>query len=70
MAENRSEESKKKRREYSSQYSAEHYERINLTVPIGTKEKFKKMAEWRKKSVSALVVEAMDRYASMRGKKF
>lgn len=45
---------------YISDYSKEHYERINLSVPKGLKEEWKKWADKQGKSMSAFVMDAVE----------
>ncbi len=64
MAEKRSEEGKRRKNQYASQYSMEHYERINTTMPIGTKERFKNVADKLGLSVSMLMLKSVEYYCS------
>lgn len=67
MAEKRSKEGKRRKNQYASQYSMEHYERINASMPIGTKEKFKKIASEQGLSVSQMILQAVKEYAIRKG---
>ena len=63
----RSEKSKKRQREYANEYTSKHYERINSTYPIGTKELFKMIASEQGLSVSQMILQAVKEYAIRKG---
>ena len=43
-----------------NKYIAGHYDRINLTVPKGKKEEYKKLAEDHGKSLNAYIVDLLE----------
>ena len=47
---------------YTHEYSKRNYERINLTMPIGTKEKYRKIAESRGMSISRFFLVSAEEY--------
>ncbi len=46
-----------------NKWNAAHYERINLTVPIGKRDDYKALAEHLEMSVNQLFVTAVQEYA-------
>lgn len=53
-------EEKKRKAKWQNDYISKNYDRINLTVPKGEKEKIKAHAESRGESVNAFISRAID----------
>lgn len=64
MKEKRTEQGQKSKQVYIDSYKREHYDRITITAPKGTKERWKEQAEARDMSVSQLAIKAIDAYTT------
>ena len=58
--EKRTEEGKKRKNIYNSKYTAENYDRINLCVEKGLKNKIKDLATQEGLSVSAYIIKCIE----------
>ena len=47
-----------------NKYIKNNYDRVNLTMPKGKKEEYKKMAESEGKSLNKLIVELLEEFKS------
>ena len=57
---NRSPESKRRQREYSEAWNAEHYDQLRVRVPKGKKAEYMQLAAAREASLNGLIVGLLD----------
>lgn len=62
MKEKRTEQGRKSKQVYIDGYKREHYDRITITAPKGTKERWKQLAEAREMSISQMAIRAVDEF--------
>lgn len=53
--------------EYKNHYAAEHYDRINLSIPKGLKDLWLERADAEGKSLNRLIIDTMESKKSLPG---
>lgn len=62
MKEKRTEQGQKSKQIYIDSYKREHYDRITITAPKGTKERWREQAEARGMSISQMAMQSVDEF--------
>ena len=62
MKEKRTEQGRRAKNEYIAQYTKDNYDKIVITAPKGTKERWRKQADERNMSVSQMAIKAVDEF--------
>ena len=62
MKEKRTEEGRRAKNDYIARYTKDKYDKIVITAPKGTKERWKQQADERDLSVSQMAIKAMDEF--------
>lgn len=62
MKEKRTEQGRRAKNEYIAQYTKDMYDKIVITAPKGTKERWKQLAEAREMSISQMAIRAVDEF--------